>query len=97
MFNSNHVHLLVRDTAEGVMGRAESSGPIARRDDRWSEPIAVGSEGFVEQLKIELGSREQNRQVALADGLYTLREPVPSSGDHFNSILRDDADRFLAT
>jgi hypothetical protein len=35
----------------------------AGRDDRWSETIAVGSEGFVEQVKIELGFRAQRRQV----------------------------------
>jgi hypothetical protein len=30
---------------------AGSSGDMARRDDRWSDSIAVGSEGFVEQVK----------------------------------------------
>ena len=29
------------------------------RDDRWSESIAVGSESFVEQVKVELGFRAQ--------------------------------------
>jgi hypothetical protein len=29
--------------------------PGARRDDRGFESIALGSEGFVEQAKIELG------------------------------------------
>ena len=70
---------------------AGSSGDIARRDDRWSESIAVGSEGFVEQVKIELGFRAQHREVLVADGLYTLREPVPPYGDHFdreNEALR---------
>ena len=57
---------------------AGSSGDIARRDDRWSESIAVGSEGFVEQVKNELGSKAQHREVLVADGLYTLREPMPS-------------------
>jgi hypothetical protein len=54
---------------------AGSSGDIARRDDRWSESIAVGSEGFVEQVKIELAFRPHHRQVSM-DGLFTLREPV---------------------
>ena len=70
---------------------AGSSGDIARRDDRWSESIAAGSEGFVEQVKNELGFRAQHRQVSVADGLYTLREPVPPYGDHFdreNEALR---------
>jgi REP-associated tyrosine transposase len=60
---------------------AGSSGDIARRDDRWSESIAVGnSEGFVEQVKNELGFRAQHREVLVADGLYTLREPLPPYG-----------------
>jgi putative transposase len=64
---------------------AELSGDIAGRDDRWSESLAVGSEGFVEQVKMELGFRAaQHRQVAMADGLYTLRAPVLPYGDHFD-------------
>jgi hypothetical protein len=35
--------------------KAGSSGNIARRNDRWSESIAASSEGFVEQVKNELG------------------------------------------
>jgi hypothetical protein len=50
---------------------------MVRRD---SESITVGSEGFVEQVKNELGFKVQHRQ----DGLYTLREPVPPYGDHFD-------------
>jgi hypothetical protein len=49
------------------------------RDDRCSESIAVGSERFVEQVKNELGFKAQHRP-----GLYTLREPVPPYGDHFD-------------
>jgi len=55
------------------------------RDDRGSESIAVGSEGFVEQVKIELGFKAQHREVFMADGLYTLREPVPPYGAHFDT------------
>ena len=64
---------------------------IARRDDRWSESIAVGSEGFVEQVKSESGFRAQHREVLVADGLYALREPTSPYGDHFgreNEALR---------
>jgi hypothetical protein len=59
---------------------AGTSGDIVGRDDRWSESIAVGSEGFVEQVRIELGFRDQHRQ----DGLYALQEPMPPYGDHFD-------------
>jgi hypothetical protein len=63
---------------------AGSSGDIAQRDDRWSESTAVGSEGFVEQVKNELGFRVQHRQLSVADAFYTLREAVPPYGDHFH-------------
>jgi REP-associated tyrosine transposase len=63
---------------------AGSSGDIARRVERWSESIAVGSEEFVEQVKNELGFKAQHREVFMADGLYTLRELVPPYGGHFN-------------
>jgi len=46
--------------------------------------IAVGSEGFVEQVKIELGFRAQHREILVADGLYTLRELLAPYGDHFD-------------
>jgi putative transposase len=68
---------------------AASSGDMTGRGDRWSESIAVGSEGFVEQVKNCL--RAQHRQVLGAEGLYTLREPVPPYGGHFdmeNEALR---------
>jgi hypothetical protein len=51
----------------------ESSADIARRDNRWFEPIAVGSEGFIEQVKNELDFRAQHRQLAVVDGLYSSR------------------------
>ena len=59
---------------------------MARRDDRWSESIAVGSEGFVEQVKNELGFKAQHREILVADGLYTLREPVPPYGDYTDKM-----------
>jgi len=35
-------------------------------------------------VKTELGFRAQHRQLAVADGLYTVREPVPPYGDYFD-------------
>jgi hypothetical protein len=52
--------------------------------------MAVGSVGFVEQVKNELSFRAQHRQASMG-GLYALREPVPPYGDHFdreNEALR---------
>jgi hypothetical protein len=50
-----------------------------------SESIAVGSEGFVEQVKNALGFRAQHRQVLEADGLYTVRQPP--YGDNFDGKM----------
>jgi hypothetical protein len=53
---------------------------MARRDDRWSESIVLGSEGFAEQVKIELGLSAQ-----------TSRGVGATQGDHFdreNEVLR---------
>jgi hypothetical protein len=99
MVTSNHVHLLVKDTAEDVIarsmqliaGRPRRSTTAERRDrerfgrtdHRWSESIAVGSESFVVQVKIELGLKAQHRQVAVADGVYTFRKRGQPYGNHF--------------
>jgi putative transposase len=64
------------------------SGDIARRDDRWSESIRVGSEEFVEQVKNEFGFRAQHREVFMADGLDGLREPVSPYGEHLDRKMR---------
>jgi hypothetical protein len=50
---------------------AASSGDMGR-DDRWFESIAIGSEGFVKQVKNELGLRAQHRQV-FGGGLFESR------------------------
>lgn len=46
------------------------------RQPRWTESIAVGSEGFVEQTKSALGIKAVGREVIGGDGVYELREPV---------------------
>jgi hypothetical protein len=54
------------------------------RDDLSSESIAVGSEGFVEQVKNELRFRAHHLQASVTDGFYILREPVPTYDDDFD-------------
>lgn len=61
------------------------------REDRWSESIAGGSDGFVEHANLELDLNAHQRQIAVADGGYTLLEPAPAYSDHFdmeNEALR---------
>ncbi len=46
-----------------------------KRDERWSEAIAVGSQAFVEKVKRELGMNARHRDVDEADSTCVLREP----------------------
>ena len=46
----------------------------AKRDERWSEAIAVGSEAFVAKVKRELRSRASSRVVVAAEQCSVLRE-----------------------
>lgn len=46
-----------------------------KRDERWSEAVAVGSQSFVENVKRELGVKATHRDVDETDGTCVLREP----------------------
>ncbi len=64
---------------------------LLRRDDRWSESIAVGSLAFVDGVKSGLGFKAAHRDVVESDGSYTLREPAQAYGFEFaaeNEALR---------
>lgn len=60
---SNHVHLLIQDTQEGVITRSP-----------WSDAMAVGCELFVGQVKAELGRAVGRLPVAVENKTDTLRE-----------------------
>ena len=53
------------------------------RDDRWSESIAVGTLGFAEKVKNELGFKAAHRDVVEAEGTYALREPAEVYASNF--------------
>jgi len=46
-----------------------------KRDERWSEALAVGSQAFIAKVKQELSLGARHRDVEEADGIYALREP----------------------
>ena len=46
------------------------------RESRWSESIAVGSEGFVAETKAKLGVRASGRQIYGDKESFELREPA---------------------
>jgi len=63
------------------------------RDARWSEAIAVGSQGFVERVQGELGIRAKHRAVEAAQGVCALREPREAYTGLLgteNSVLRPE-------
>ena len=57
----------------------------------------MGSLGFVENVKKELGVRAMRRQATETDGTFTLREPEEGYSDVFageNDALRPDNRQF---
>ncbi|MGP1609765.1 MAG: hypothetical protein ACTS5G_03580, partial [Burkholderiales bacterium] len=64
-----------------------------RRDERWSEAIAVGSYAFAEKIKHELALKAKHRDIDIdaVDGTCALREPANAYTAIFggeNSVLR---------
>lgn len=62
-----------------------------KRDERWSEALAVGSQAFVEKVRHELALKARHRGVDEADGIYALREPAGAYTGNFgteNDVLR---------
>jgi len=45
------------------------------RQQGWSEAGAIGSEGFVDQIKRDIGVEAVGRRVKTGSGIHMLREP----------------------
>lgn len=54
------------------------------RDSKWTQSIAVGSEGFVARTKQELGIRAKGRRVVQTGSAHQLREPEISYMANFD-------------
>ena len=59
------------------------------REAKWSESIAVGSQGFVERTKEKLGVRAKARKAKKIEGQFELREPRASYEVHFEAEKSD--------
>ena len=60
------------------------------RENKWTESIAVGSKGFVEDTRERLGIKAKGRRVLGDNGRYELREPKAAYKTDFdpkNSVL----------
>jgi len=64
------------DLANAYGGWLEESlrGCPRDRDGKWTESVAVGSEGFVSATKEALGVKGKGREVIGGEGVYELRE-----------------------
>ena len=81
------------DLAEAYRGWVEESVRDGGffRDEKWTESVAVGSEGFVTATKEKLGFKAKGREVVGGDGSYVLREspaPYKTNLGHENDELR---------
>jgi len=64
-----------------------------RRQEAWTESIAVGDEAFISETKRRLASKGIGREVQEKDGMYELREPTLPYIAHFDpkkDILRPE-------
>jgi putative transposase len=69
-----------------------------KRKRLWSESIAVGSEGFAEEIQQQLGQRAKGRSVVSEDEGSAFKEPQAPYGSLFDtekSHLRDENSYFL--
>lgn len=58
---------------------------LSKRDDRWSESIAVGNESFIEQVKTSLGIKAKHKEVIEHEDGYFIKEGRLSYNAHFDS------------
>ncbi len=61
-------------TYRGWVEEALDKGIYRNREGRWTESIAVGSEGFVRGVKGKLGPKAMWREMMGGEGSYELRE-----------------------
>ncbi|MEA3467618.1 MAG: transposase [Thermodesulfobacteriota bacterium] len=54
-----------------------------KRDEKWTRSIAVGSKGFVENVKSRLGGLATGRTIQKTEATYQLREP----SSFYNDLL----------
>ena len=59
------------------------------RRPKWTESIAVGSKGFVEDIKEKLRIRSQRRKIVESDGGFELRERRASYIANFDIKISD--------
>lgn len=57
---------------------------ISKRDERWTESLAVGSESFIEQVKTSWGTKVMHKEVIEHEGSYFIKEGHISYDAHID-------------
>lgn len=69
-----------------LVNAAVSSAKYQDRDSRWSEAVAVGNKGFLEEIREKLGIKVKAREIEDESGKFCLREP----GISYESVVSID-------
>ena len=71
----------LKKTYRGWVEEALEKQSYCKRETRWTESIAVGSEVYVRETKEKLGMKVKGREAIGTNGSYELREPeTPYNG-----------------
>ena len=62
---------------------ADALAQARKRDERWSNALAVGGEAFIDNVQQELGARGMHREIEGDDVAHVLRERSPTYDCHF--------------
>ena len=54
----------------------------AQYEAMWSQSIAIGSEKFVEEVRVQLGIKVNHRETAEGGGVFFIKEPNASYTSH---------------
>ncbi|WDN89385.1 hypothetical protein BuS5_02353 [Desulfosarcina sp. BuS5] len=74
---------LLKEYHRGWVGEYLDTGGN-NRDDKWTKSIAVGSKGFVEEMRFLLGAMAKGRKCLKAEEGCQLRDPSSPYKAHFD-------------
>lgn len=74
---------LLKGYYRGWVGNSLDNGDN-NRDDKWTKSVAVGSKGFVEEVRLLLGAMAKGRKGLKVAESYQLRDPSAPYRAHFD-------------
>ena len=86
----------LRQARDRWLGEAIASGDL-RRDERWTEALAVGSKDYVETVQTALGGYGRHKKTEQQDVDWLLRDSAPANSRHLgaeNIVIRPQNAKF---